>query len=100
MVLHVILLMLRAYNIPQNLGRCVLDWYHFYLNLQVVVDLQKYFDTYVIGNDLSLKQSCIISHARYVTGSKKERLFMDICHFKKCITKTMVFGACGPDRTI
>ena len=74
--------------VPQSLHRRVLDWYHFYFINQLVVDLQKQFDSYVIGKALMLNDICMLSHAIYFNGSKIERLFLDIGHQRTLQRKT------------
>ena len=49
----------------------------YILTTQVVVDLRKQFEEYVTG-----KAMPILSRARYVNGSKIERLFIYIFHLR------------------
>ena len=67
---------------PQNIRRCVLYWYPLYLKHPGGSRLAKKFNMYVTRKTLSRNHTCMLSHARYVNGSKRKILFMDICHLR------------------
>ena len=72
----------RKMYVLENLRRCVLYRYHFYLNHPGASRPAKKLEKYVLRKELSYKQTCMLIRARYINSLKTERLFMDICHLR------------------
>ena len=68
--------------VPQSMRRRVLDWYHLYLNHPGGSRLEKKSGRYVIGKALSHKRRCSLICGIHVNSSKREKIFMDICHLR------------------
>ena len=70
----------RRIYIPYNLRKLRLEWYHFYINHRVGSRLAIVIREVCYWKCLVTQARFMISRARYFNSSKRERLFVDICH--------------------
>ena len=64
------------------MSRRALEWYHFYLIHQGGSRLAKIFREVCYWKGLVTQARYILSRARYVNSSKRERLFVEICYLR------------------